>query len=142
MDALDERDRRGPCPGRAAQLRVCEDQREFTYSVARELRGVEVLDDEHAVADVEELWDLERPVRELGGHGAVTPCVAARECDTPVHQPGRELQAGAWLPGEVPDRVVPLRPPPGVEQHRVSGLRIDVGYADNLAGAERRDGDE
>src|SRR3954465_3935813 len=120
MDALDERDRRGPCPGRAAQLRVCEDQREFTYSVARELRRVEVLHDEHAVADVEELWDLERPVRELGRHGAVAPGVASGERDTPVRQPGGEFQAGAWLPGEVSDRVVPLRPPSGVEQHRVA----------------------
>ena len=47
-----------------------------------ELGGVEVLDDEHAVAGVEELGHLERPLGILGRDRAVAPGVAAGERDT------------------------------------------------------------
>src|ERR671910_3522996 len=108
MLALDESDRRGPGSGGAAQPRVGEYQRELAHAVARELRRVEVLDDEHSVPRVEELWDLERPVGVLGGGRPVAPGVAAGERYAPVCQPAGELPARARLAREVRVGIVPM----------------------------------
>src|SRR3954470_18018694 len=98
-----------------------EDQSELAHAVARELRGVEILDDEHAVAGVEDLWDLERPVGILGRDGAVAPGVTAGDRNASFHQPARNLPAGPRLAGAVPVALVPVRAPAGVEEHGVAG---------------------
>ena len=48
--------------------------------------------------DVEELWDLERPVGVLGGDRPVAPGVAAGERDAPLRQPLGELEPGPGSP--------------------------------------------
>src|SRR5262249_55823478 len=54
----DEGDRRAPGAGGAAELRVGQDERELAHAVGGELGQVEVLDDEHALVDVQKLGYL------------------------------------------------------------------------------------
>ena len=82
-----------------------------TPSAAR-AAGVEVLDDEDTVADVEQLRDLEGARRVLGRNRAETPGVAAGERELVVDEPVRHVIARAGLAGR--DRLrlepVPLQP--------------------------------
>src|SRR5829696_9461091 len=147
MGALrsDEGDWRGPGAGGAAQLRVGEDQRELAYAGGGELGRVEVLDDEDAVAHVEDLRHLERAVRILGGHRTVAPRVAAGQRDAALDEPVGDRVAGAGLAAEVGVGLVPARAPAGVEQDGVAGLRLDPAElldADHVARPERRGVDE
>src|SRR5438477_3661458 len=123
----DEGDRGAPGAGGAAELREGEDEGELAHVGGGELRGVEVLDDEHAVPDVQRLRNLERAGRVLGRHRTVAPRVAAGERDAAVDEPGGEVEAGAGLAGEVGRRVVPVGAPAGVEEHGVARLRLDPG---------------
>src|SRR3954468_16732771 len=142
MSCLHDGDRRAPGAGRAAQLRVGEDQSELAHAVARQFGRVEVLDDEHAMAGVQDLWDLEWPVRVLGWDRAVAPGVAARERHASPPEPARELASGARLTREVGLGVAPVLAPARVEEHRVAWRRIDVRHADDVARAQWRDVDE
>src|SRR3954468_16382405 len=135
----DERDRRGPRAGGAAQLWMGEDQGELANTVGGEGGQIKVLDHEDAVVDVEDLRDLEGAVGVLGGHWAVAPGVAARERDAALGEPVGDLAAGAGLAGQVGLRVVPVRAPARVEEDGVAGLGVDAGEVldpDHTARAE------
>src|SRR4051794_6397551 len=131
----DEGDRAGPGAGGAPQPGVGEDEREAAHAVGRERRQVEVLDDEDAVADVEEERDLERLL--LGRHRAVAPGVAAGERDAVLDQPAGHRHARPGLAGQVGLGVVPVPAPAGVEEDRVARRRVDAAevlHADDVAG--------
>src|SRR3954470_17084241 len=97
----DEGDRRGPGAGGAAELGVGEDQGELAHAVGGERAEVEVLDDEDAVADVEDLRYLERARRVLRRDRAIAPGVAARERDAVVDEPVCDVAAWAGFAREV-----------------------------------------
>jgi hypothetical protein len=118
---------------------VGEDERELAHAVGGELGGLEVLDYEDAVADVEHLRDLEGPGGVLGRDGAVAPRVAARERDAVLDEPVGHVVAWPGLAGEVRLGVVPARAPAGVEEDGVAGARIearDVVECDDPADAQ------
>src|SRR4051812_26440904 len=122
----DEGDRGCPGAGGAAQLRVSEDQGELADRVARELARVEVLDDEHAVVDVQRLRHIERPRRILGRHRSVAPRVAPREGDTVSRQVLSEVEPGSRFALEISVRVSPVRAVAGMEEDGVTRLEVDV----------------
>src|SRR3954454_15813533 len=97
----DEGDRRGPGAGGAAQLGVGEDQRELAHAVGGERAEVEVLDDEDAVADVEELRYVERAGRVLRGNGAVAPGDATGKRAPVLAEPVGDVAARPGLAAEV-----------------------------------------
>src|SRR5919202_4225417 len=134
----DERDRRGPRPGRASQLGMGQDHCEIPYAVAVQERRVEVLDYEHAVPDVEGLGDLEGPGWVFGGNRSKAPRVTTRECNTPRCHPICQLEAGPRLPGQIRLGLVPSCSPAGVEEEGVAGFGL--GYL--LRAAEIGDGDD
>src|SRR4051794_35002460 len=134
----DEGDRRGPRAGGAAQLGMGEDQGELANTVGGERGQIEVLDDEDAVADVEDLRHLKRPRGILRRDRAVTPGVAARERDAVLDEPVRHLAAGAGLAAEIGLGVVPVLAPARVEEDGAAGRRVEAREsldADDLAGA-------
>src|SRR5215468_4596833 len=96
----DECNGRGPRAGCAAQLRMSQDEGELADGVGGERARIEVLDDEDAVLDVQELRHLEGAQRILGGHGAVAPGVAAGQGDLVLDQPPRDVETGAGLARE------------------------------------------
>ena len=107
-----------------------------------ERRRVEVLDDEDAVADVEDLRHLERPRGVLGRDRAVTPGVAAGEGHAALDEPSRGRAAGTRLGGQIRVGIVPVAAPAGVEEHGVARRRGhlgEVGRADHVARLERLD---
>src|SRR3954469_24879698 len=141
----DECDRRGPGAGGAAELWVGEDQGELAHAVGRELREVEVLDDEDAVADVEDLRHLERARGVLGRNGAVAPGVAARERDAVLDEPAGDVAARAGLARALRLDAAPVLAPARVEENGVTRCRVDareVLDADHVARAAARGVDE
>src|SRR5204862_329506 len=106
----------------------------------RELRGVEVLDDEDTVMRVEDLRDLERPRGVLRRHRAVAPGVAAREGYMALGEPFGHLAPRTGLALGVAVGLLPVRPPSGVEEDGVAGAGLelaegplDVGDPDHIA---------
>ena len=116
-----------------------EDQGELADSVGRKRLQVEVLDDEDAVLDIENLRDAERPVGVLGRNRPVAPSVTSGQRDIAVGQPLRDLAARSRLTGQVGLGVFPVAAPAGVKQNRVAGLRVDprtILRPDHAAGVE------
>src|SRR3954466_11755565 len=120
----DEGDRRGPGAGGAAQLGVGEDQRELAHAVGGERAEVEVLDDEDAVADVEDLRYLERARRVLRRDRAVAPGVATGGRAPVLEEPVGDGAARPRLAAEVGLGVVPVLAPARVEEDGVAGRRV------------------
>src|SRR5687768_7500233 len=112
----DERDRGCPGTGGAAELWEGQDEGELAHAVARELGELEVLDNEDAVVDVQDLRHLERAGGILSRHWPVAPRVAAGQGDTLCRKPLGELESWAWFAREIRVRVVPVAPPAGVEE--------------------------
>src|SRR6266508_3801588 len=96
-----------------------ENERELAHSVGSERARVQVLDDEDAVLDVQDLRHLERPCRILGGYRTVAPGVATSQGDAARGEPLGQFEAGARLAAEVRVRVVPVGAPAGVEEDGV-----------------------
>src|ERR671914_1155737 len=103
-----------------------QDEAELAHAGGRELGGVEVLDDEDAVLDVEGLGDLEWTGRVLRRHGAVAPGVAAGQGHAARGEPLGHLDPRAWLGGEVAIGIVPVATPTGMEENGIPWPGIDV----------------
>src|SRR5690349_23554864 len=102
-----------------------QNQREPPDSVRGQLLEIEVLDHEDPMGDVEDLRDPKRPLGILRWDRAVAPGVTAGKSYAALSQPLCQFAPRSWLAGQVERRVVPMAPPAGVEQHRVTGLGVD-----------------
>src|SRR5262249_51128886 len=112
--------------GGATQLGMGQDEGELPDAVGGERGGVEVLDDEDAVPQVEDLRHFEWPRRILGRSRAVAPRVAAGRGHPVSCEPVRDLATGTGLPREIGLGIVPVRTPARMEEHRVARLRLEA----------------
>src|SRR6266496_2071434 len=120
-----DRQRRDPRAGGAAELCVGDDQQELVDAFARDLLQPQVLHDHHAVADVERLRDDERLVRVFRWVGAEAPGVTPGQRHPVSGEPLAERQARAGLARGVALVVgAPQTAPAGVEEHRIAGPDI------------------
>src|SRR6266508_6394985 len=103
-----------------------QDEGELAHAVRGERGGIEVLDDEDAVAHVQHLRNLEGPRRVLSRHRAVAPGVAPGKRNAAPDEPFGDLVAGPGLAGEVCLGVVPVLTPARVEENRVARLGLDA----------------
>src|SRR5262249_11313490 len=119
-----------------------EDEGELANAVGGELCRVQVLRDEDPVVHVEQLRHLERARGMLGRDWAVAPRIASGEGHALSSKPAGQLDSRPRLAGEVGLAVVPVRPPAGMEEDRISRLGLEVAKVfdpDHVAGFELLD---
>src|SRR5262249_35507392 len=119
-----------------------EDEGELANAVGGELCRVQVLRDEDAVVHVEKLGHFDRARGMVGRGWAVAPRIASGEGHALSSKPAGQLDSRPRLAGEVGLAVVPVRPPAGMEEDRISRLGLEVAKVfdpDHVAGFELLD---